>query len=154
WPTTCWPGKGACPMPASASESRRRSPEAMGRLARLIDARPGELLAALTGLALFLCLFAGYFMLRPLRDAMGLQRGVQHLQWLFAATFAGMLLAVLLVAWRSARARRMRYVDWVSGFFVAHLAAFGLLFALRPEDVWLARIFCVWLSVDNLFVVS
>lgn len=126
----------------------------MGRLARLIDARPGELLAALTGFALFLCLFAGYFMLRPLRDAMGLQGGVQHLQWLFTATFISMLLAVPLFAWLSARVPRMRYVDWVYGFFVANLAAFGLLFALRPEDVWLARTFYVWISVYNLFVVS
>jgi len=52
----------------------------MASIARLIDARPGELPAALTGFALFLCLFAGYFMLRPLREAMGIQGGIEHLQ--------------------------------------------------------------------------
>ena len=126
----------------------------MGRLARLIDARPGELLAALAGFALFFCLFSGYFMLRPLREAMGIQGGVQHLQWLFTATFVSMLLAVPLFAWLSARVPRARYVDGVYGFFVLNLVVFGLLFAIRADDAWLARTFYVWISVYNLFVVS
>lgn len=126
----------------------------MASIARLIDARPGELPAALTGFALFLCLFAGYFMLRPLREAMGIQGGIEHLQWLFTATFLGMLLAVPLFAWISGRVPRVRYLDWVYGLFALQLAGFALLFGLWPEDVWLARGFFVWLSVYNLFVVS
>ena len=64
------------------------------RLSRAIDARPGELLPALGGFALFFCLFAGYFMLRPIREAMGIAGGVNNLQWLFTATFVVMLIAV------------------------------------------------------------
>ena len=124
------------------------------RLARLIDARPGELPAALAGFALFLCLFSGYFMLRPLREAMGIQGGVEHLQWLFTATFLSMLVAVPLFAWLSTRVPRVRYLDWVYGFFAAHLVAFALLFAVQPDHVWLARTFFVWISVYNLFVIS
>lgn len=141
-------------MPVNASRLRRRLPETVKRLARLIDARPGELLAALTGFALFFCLFAGYFMLRPLREAMGIQGGVAHLQWLFTATFLSMLLAVPLFAWLSTRVPRIRYIDGVYGFFALNLAGFALLFALHPENVWLARTFYVWISVYNLFVIS
>lgn len=50
------------------------------RLARTINAEAIELPAALAGFALFFCLFCGYFMLRPIREAMGIQAGVEHLQ--------------------------------------------------------------------------
>jgi len=37
------------------------------RVARAINAEGEELAAVLAGFALFFCLFAGYFMLRPIR---------------------------------------------------------------------------------------
>lgn len=144
-------------MRGCVSGSSRPSPDArqpVERLARLIDARRAELPAALVGFALFLCLFSGYFMLRPLREAMGIQGGVEHLQWLFTATFLSMLVAVPLFAWLSARVPRVRYLDWVYGFFATHLAGFALLFAGQPDHLWLARAFFVWISVYNLFVIS
>ena len=58
-------------------------------VASAIDAGPEESGAALTGFALFFCIFSGYFMLRPVREAMGIAAGVDQLQWLFTATFAG-----------------------------------------------------------------
>ena len=68
------------------------------RLTRLINARPGEARAALAGFGLLFCLFSGYFMLRPIRESMGIQGGVENLQWLFTATFVAMLVAVPLFA--------------------------------------------------------
>lgn len=75
WRTTWPPAAASCPMPGSASASRRCWPEgrasmfaraAPGRLiGRAVDARAGELPAVLAGFGLFFCLFAGYFMLRP-----------------------------------------------------------------------------------------
>ena len=124
------------------------------RLARLINAQAGELLPALTGFALFFCLFAGYFMLRPIREAMGIQGGVQHLQWLFSATFVAMLLAVPLFAWLNSKVARIHYIDWVYGFFCANLLLFAALFLSLRDSAWLARSFYVWISVYNLFVVS
>ncbi|MNZ40324.1 Major Facilitator Superfamily protein [compost metagenome] len=123
------------------------------RLTTAINARPGELVAALCGFALFFCLFAGYFMLRPIREAMGILGGVENLQWLFTATFVVMLLAVPLFAWLNSRVPRRQYVDWVYGFFVANLLGFALLFQ-AGESVWGGRVFYVWISVYNLFVVS
>jgi len=124
------------------------------RLAALINARPAELRAALAGFGLFFCLFSGYFMLRPIRESMGIQGGVENLQWLFSATFVAMLVAVPLFAWLNSRVARIHYIDWVYGFFCANLLLFaGLFFGLR-DSVWLARVFYVWISVYNLFVVS
>ena len=123
-------------------------------IARGINAEPAELLAALAGFALFFCLFCGYFMLRPIRESMGIQAGVENLQWLFSATFVLMLLAVPLFAWLNSRVPRQYFIDWVYGFFCINLLVFALAFSLDAESLWLARIFYVWISVYNLFVVS
>ena len=44
--------------------------------------------------AYFFCLLASYYILRPLRDEMGVAGGVRNLHWLFTATFLVMLAAV------------------------------------------------------------
>lgn len=126
----------------------------MHRTARSINAQEGELYPALAGFALFFCLFCGYFMLRPIREAMGIQAGVEHLQWLFTATFVVTLIAVPLFGWLNSRVPRVRFVDWVFGFFSINLLLFAMTFLLQDDSVWLARLFYVWISVYNLFVVS
>ncbi|MFC3606559.1 NTP/NDP exchange transporter [Stutzerimonas tarimensis] len=123
-------------------------------LAGLINARPGEVAAALSGFGLFFCLFAGYFMLRPIRESMGIAAGVENLQWLFTGTFVVMLLAVPLFAWLSSRVARAHFVDWVYGFFCLNLLLFSALFVAQGDNPWLARVFYIWISVYNLFVVS
>ncbi len=123
------------------------------KLAATINAHEGELPAALCGFALFFCLFAGYFMLRPIREAMGILGGVGNLQWLFTATFVAMLVAVPLFAWLNSVVPRRHYVDWVYGFFITHLTAFAAAFG-HGDVIWTGRIFYVWISVYNLFVIS
>ncbi|MBH3338639.1 MFS transporter [Pseudomonas mendocina] len=124
------------------------------RVAVAINAQRSELWPALAGFTLFFCMFSGYFMLRPIREAMGIVSGVENLQWLFTATFVVMLIAVPLFAWLSSRVPRLHFIDWVYGFFTLNLALFALLFFSADESVWLARSFYVWISVYNLFVVS
>lgn len=125
------------------------------RLARTVNAEPGELRPALAGFVLFLSLFSGYFMLRPLRETMGVQAGVQNLQWLFTATFVVMLMAVPLFAWLNSKVPRIYFIDWVYGFFLLNLALFAAVFAGKyGGSLWVARVFYVWISVYNLFVVS
>ncbi|MBA1271774.1 NTP/NDP exchange transporter [Stutzerimonas azotifigens] len=124
------------------------------RWGKILNARNNELRPALFGFLLFLCLFAGYFMLRPIRESMGIAAGVENLQWLFTLTFLAMLVAVPLFAWLSSRVPRLRFIDWVYGFFGINLLAFVELFQFMPDSTWLARVFYVWISVYNLFVVS
>ncbi|CAH0125914.1 NTP/NDP exchange transporter [Pseudomonas mediterranea] len=131
-----------------------RMPSYLRRLSLAVNARDGELLPALCGFLLFLCLFTGYFMLRPIRESMGIAAGVENLQWLFTATFVAMLVAVPLFAWLSARVPRLRLIDWVYGFFGFNLLMFVEVFQFQPDSIWLARVFYVWISVYNLFVVS
>ncbi len=104
--------------------------------------------------AYFFCLLAGYYILRPLRDEMGVAGGVRNLQWLFTATFLVMLAAVPLYGALVARLPRRRFIPVVYHFFVANLAIFWLLLALDYERPIVARVFFVWVSVFVLFAVS
>jgi len=125
-----------------------------GRAAQALGIQDGELAPAACGFAFFFFLFCGYFMLRPIRETMGIQAGVNQLQWLFTATFIAMLAVVPLFGWLSARVPRATLVTWVYAFFALTMAGFAVLLHLRPGSVWAARTFYVWLSVFNLFVVS
>jgi AAA family ATP:ADP antiporter len=124
------------------------------RTRRAFNVEHGEGAAALYGFAFFFCLFTGYFMLRPIRETLGIAAGVDKLQWLFTATFVVMLAAVPCFGWLAARVPRTRFVTWVYAFFAATLAGFAIWLYTSPQEMWAARGFYVWLSVFNLFVVS
>jgi AAA family ATP:ADP antiporter len=123
-------------------------------LGRVVSVRPGETRALLWSFAYFFCLLAGYYVLRPLRDEMGIAGGVRNLQWLFTATFVVMLAAVPAFGAVVARFPRRRFVPLVYHFFVLNIAAFWLLLTFDIEKVQVARVFFVWISVFSLFVVS
>jgi AAA family ATP:ADP antiporter len=104
--------------------------------------------------AYFFCLLAGYYILRPLRDEMGVAGGVRNLPWLFTATFLVMLAAVPVYGALVARLPRRLFIPIVYHFFVANLAIFWLLLTLDVERQTVARVFFVWISVFVLFAVS
>lgn len=116
--------------------------------------RPQEMPALLWSFAYFFFLLAAYYVLRPLRDEMGVAGGVRNLQWLFTATFVVMLAAVPVFGAVVARLPRQRFIPLVYQFFVANLAVFWLLLSFDIGKVQVARVFFVWISVFNLFAVS
>ena len=123
-------------------------------LHRLVKTERFETPAVAWSFAYFFCLLSAYYILRPVRDEMGIQGGVQNLPWLFTATFLTMLAAVPLFGWLTARHPRRVALPVVYGFFIVNLGVFFIAFqfeALRPHA---ARLFFVWVSVFNLFVVS
>lgn len=130
------------------------APDRPSFIARLFNVQQHEAGAVLAGLALFFLLFTGYFMLRPVRETMGVAGGVDNLQWLFTGTFIATLAAMPLFGWVAARASRRRILPWTFGFFAINLLVFGLLFLRREDDVWVARAFYIWLSVFNLLSIS
>ena len=124
------------------------------RIARALPATPAERAAALWAFAYFFTLLAGYYVLRPLRDQMGIAGGVRNLSWLFTATFVTLLLAQPLYGALVARLPRARFISVVYHFLVANLALFWLLLTLGVAEVIVARVFFVWVSVVNLFAVA
>lgn len=131
------------------------SPAAPTRqLARLFGIDPREAEPAAAGALLFFLLFAGYFMLRPVRETMGIAGGVDNLQWLFTGTFVATLAVMPLFGWVAGRVRRRRVLPWTFGFFALNLAGFALGFHWAPDNLWFARSFYIWLSVFNLIAIS
>jgi AAA family ATP:ADP antiporter len=102
----------------------------------------------------FFCLLCGYYILRPVRDEMAIEGGVQHLPWMMTATFVTLFVTTPIFGYVSARVPRDRLLLAVYAFFISHLIGFFLLMANHIAPQWIARVFFVWLSVFNLFVVS
>ena len=135
-----------------------------GRLNRFLNMRRGELPLALVSALFFFLVLCGYFFLRPVREAMGVARGMDELRWLFVATSVAALAAVLAFGGVVARMNRRRFIPAVYLFVVACLVGFA---ALLIQDVragggligtgaqtGLSRgvgyTFYIWLTVVNL----
>lgn len=125
-------------------------------LRRLLGIEPRETRAVLWAFAYQFALFAGYNVMRPLRETMGVAGGVRNLPWLYTSTFAGMLVAVPLYSALVSRTTRRRFIPLVYHFFALNILVFGALFLLLDGrgDVWTGRAFYVWVSIFNLFSVS
>jgi len=123
-------------------------------LARVVAVRPGEVRAMCWSFAYFFCLLAGYYVLRPLRDEMGIAGGVRNLPWLFTATFIVMLAVVPVFGALVAKLPRRDFIPLVYHFFAVNIAIFWLLLTLDIGKVHVARVFFVWISVFSLFAVS
>lgn len=122
----------------------------------LINVQPGEgRRLILCALYFFLVLFS-YYMLRPVRETMGVEGGFDKLPLLMTGTLLVMLLVNPIYAWFVSRVPRRVFIPWTYRFFILNiLVFFGLLMFARghpPKE--LAYAFYIWLSVFNLFVVS
>lgn len=123
-------------------------------LRRLAPIEPGEVRAVVWSFGYFFAVLASYYVIRPLRDEMGVVVGPDGLKYLFSAVFLVMLAAVPLFGWVVASFPRRRVAPVVYAFFIANLAVFWLLLSRGAPGFWLAAAFFVWVSVYNLFVVS
>ncbi len=123
---------------------------------RLVDIRREEMRAVLLSAAYFFFILSGYYILRPIRDEMGAAGGVENIPWLFTGTLAGILLAQPLFAALVARVPRRRFIPATYRFFMLNLLLFFVALRFLPETqhVWIGRVFFIWLSIFNLFVVS
>ena len=123
-------------------------------LGHMVQVRREEITAMLWSFAYFFCLLCSYYLLRPVRDEMGIQGGVGELPRLFTGTFLVMLAAVPLFGWASARYPRRKLLPAVYLFFAASLLVFYALMHSGIAPARVAQAFFVWVSVFNLFVVS
>lgn len=125
-------------------------------LKKLVDIEPAEVaVLGWSWLYIFAVLFS-YYILRPIRDEMGVAGGVENLPWLFTGTLVGMLLVNPPFAALVAQLPRVRFIALAYRFFIANLLIFALLLlsASGANNIWIGRVFFIWTSVFNLFVVS
>ncbi|MBC7897189.1 MAG: MFS transporter [Cytophagaceae bacterium] len=125
-------------------------------LQRIVDVRPEEVRAMLLACAYFFCVLSSYYIIRPLREEMGVAGGVRNIPWLFTGTLVAMLAVHPPFAALVARLPRRRFISYANRFFIANLGVFFVvLHMLGPaQTVWAGRVFFVWTAVFNLFVVS
>lgn len=131
---------------------------AAGPFSRLMHAlariQPHELKAVALSFAYFFLIMASYYILRPIRDAMGTVYGADRLEELWTVTFFATFLAAPAYAFFASKLKLQTFLPWVYGFFVANILVFYVLFEADPESRPLAAIFYVWLSVFNMFIIS
>jgi AAA family ATP:ADP antiporter len=123
---------------------------------RVVDVKDDEIRAMLLAGAYFFFVLAAYYIIRPLRDDMAVAGGIPYLPWLFTGTLAVMLAANPLFAALVAKLPRVRFVSLTYRFFALNLLVFFLFlsFSSEAQNIWIGRVFYVWASVFNLFVVS
>jgi len=124
------------------------------RLTRLVAVEPGEMRALFWSFIYFFALLCSYYIIRPMRDEMGIAGGIEKLQWMFTGTFVVMLAAVPLFGWVAKRFPVRQFLPYVYYFFIANLILFFVLFKSDLTHAYVARAFFIWASVFNLFIVS
>lgn len=122
----------------------------------MIDVRPAELRALGWSWLYIIAVFISYYILRPIRDEMGVAGGVENLQWLFTGTLLGMIAVNPPFAALVAKLPRVKFIGLSYRFFAVNLLVFVVLLQLASGDqsIWVGRVFFVWTSIFNLFVVS
>jgi AAA family ATP:ADP antiporter len=121
---------------------------------KTVQVEPGEGKALLWSFTYFFSLLCSYYIIRPMRDEMGILGGVENLQWLFTGTLLAMTAAVPLFGWVSSRFPRRQFLPYVYFFFISILLLFYFLMGSELATAYVARAFFIWASVFNLFVVS
>lgn len=126
-------------------------------VSRFVHVERGEVSRLILAFATFFLILCGYYIMRPVRDEMGVAVGSDGLERLFVIVFLVMLAAVPVFGALVARYPRRQVVPIVYAFFIANLVLFWAALRFSPADAApdaVASVFFVWSSVFNLFVVS
>jgi ATP:ADP antiporter, AAA family len=123
-------------------------------LQRFFNVRREELLPILMAAVYFFCVLTALMILRPTRDALGMQRGIDEVRWLFNGTLVLTLIVSPLFSLLVARYKRMVFISATHAFFILNLLLFCgvLLFAPQAVGERTGQVFYVWMSVFNLFI--
>ncbi len=122
-------------------------------LQRFFNVRAEEFAPILTAALYFFCVLTSLMVLRPARDAIGMEGGLDSVRWLFIGTALVTLAVNPAFGWLVSRFRRLVFITATYGFFALSLVGFYVLIALAPDAVGSVsgRVFYVWFSVFNLF---
>ena len=122
-------------------------------LQRFTQIRRDEVASVIaSGLAFFFILTA-LMVLRPAREALGMQRGIEAIRWLFVGTAVVTLAVNPVFGLLVSRFRRLVFINATYLFFAASLLVFYSLLVMAPTAIGetSGMVFFVWFSVFNLF---
>lgn len=123
-------------------------------LQRFTNVRRGEGLPILLAALYFFFILSALMILRPAREALGIQRGIDSVRWLFNLTLVMTLFVNPVFGLLVARFRRITFITLTHLFFALNLLLFYGLLVFTPETVGerTGQVFYVWMSVFNLFI--
>lgn len=124
------------------------------RMQRVLELRGGEAMPVALSFGCFFCLLAASHVLRPIREALGIEGGVYTLPWLWTGTFVGTLVLYPALGALASRTTRTRFAGAVFATIAASLIVFRMLLAGDLPEVPLARAYYVWVSVFNVLLTS
>ena len=140
----------------SGSETSDSATPVLRLLRRYINVTPAEIPALGWCWLYIFSVVASYYILRPIRDQMGVAGGVKNLPWLFTGTLIVMLVLNVPFSAIVKLLPRRQFISLSYRFFAVSILAFGaaLRWATPEQVVWVGRFFFIWISVFNLFVVA
>lgn len=125
-------------------------------LSKLSGFQPGEGRLVAWSELYIVSLFLAYYVLRPIRDELGAAGGVYNLPWLFLGTLVAMLVLNPIFSYLVKCWSRAKFIAIVYRFFIFNLVVFivAIHWSSASAHLWIGRIFFIWVSVFNLFVIS
>ncbi|HEV2131740.1 MAG TPA: aldo/keto reductase, partial [Longimicrobiaceae bacterium] len=122
-------------------------------LQRFTQIRREEVAPVLASALSFFFILTALMVLRPAREALGMQRGIEAVRWLVVGTAVVTLAVNPLFGLLVSRTRRVVFITATYLFFAASLLVFHALLVMAPAAVGetSGMVFFVWFSVFNLF---
>src|SRR5690606_19293255 len=108
---------------------------AIASVRRFANIRRAEIGPVLVAGLFFFCVLTALMVLRPAREALGMQRGIEAIRWLFVGTVLVTLLVNPLFGLLVSRFRRLAFISATYLFFVVGLLGFHALLVFAPARV-------------------
>ena len=120
---------------------------------RFTQIRRDEAGAVVASALCFFFILTALMVLRPAREALGMQRGIEAVRWLFIGTAVVTLAVNPLFALLVSRTRRLVFITATYLFFGLSLLGFWAVLVGAPRAIGevSGMVFFVWFSVFNLF---
>ena len=122
-------------------------------LQRFTQVRRNELAAVVASSLSFFFILTALMVVRPAREALGMQRGIEAVRWLFVGTAVVTLAVNPVFALLVSRYRRLVFITATYLFFAFSLLGFFAVLVAAPQAIGevSGMVFFVWFSVFNLF---
>src|SRR5215211_5485440 len=120
---------------------------------RISQVRRDEVGAVVASSLCFFFILTALMVVRPAREALGMQRGIEAVRWLFIGTAVVTLAVNPVFALLVSRYRRHVFISATYLFFALSLLGFYAVLVSAPNAIGevSGMVFFVWFSVFNLF---
>ena len=104
----------------------------------------------------FFFVLASWYALRPVRNELAVQGGINNLPWLLTGVMLAMLIINPIYSWLVSKVDSKKIVLYIYSFFILNLILFLSLWYISGSEgrIWTGRAFYIWCNVYSFFVVS